>query len=497
MNIGIVTTWFERGAAYVSRQYADVLSKGNNIFIFARDGEQYALKDERWIKYNVHWATRFEQQVAMYFDMDEFAKWIELNEIDCVLFNEQRWWRPILFCNQKGIKCGAYIDYYTEETIPFFAHYDFIICNTGRHYDVFKNFKQSFYIPWGTDINLFKPQSYNMVENDKVTFFHSAGYNPNRKGTNYLIKVFDRLSKEYKGKCKLVIHTQVNIEDRHLGVENILKTNDYIEIIQNTIPAPGLYYLGDVYVYPSILDGIGLTLAEAFSCGLPAIVTNEKPMTEFGNDEIRKKIKVNSFHARSDGYYWPEAVINEDSLYDAMKFFIEHKQQIPEFKKKARNYALEKLDWTNNSMSISTIFKNTVQFEHDMTDVRKIVEYDDKITPFITRFDQYITNIERIKNIINKYKNKQIFLYPYGEQTKRILKYIDFENIDLLGVIDKKNFVESELPIFNTGILKKYCDATIIVTSFWYKSEIIADIKEIKQFHGDTVLAFESVDQLL
>lgn len=45
MNIGIVRTWFERGAAYVSRQYMEVLAERHNIFIYARGGESFAKKN--------------------------------------------------------------------------------------------------------------------------------------------------------------------------------------------------------------------------------------------------------------------------------------------------------------------------------------------------------------------------------------------------------------------------------------------------------------------
>ena len=33
MKVGIVTTWFERGAAYVSRQYAQLLEADHEVFI--------------------------------------------------------------------------------------------------------------------------------------------------------------------------------------------------------------------------------------------------------------------------------------------------------------------------------------------------------------------------------------------------------------------------------------------------------------------------------
>lgn len=55
MNVGLVTTWFERGAAYVSRQYMEALSSdlGNRVFVYVRGGEAYAKKNDRWDKENV------------------------------------------------------------------------------------------------------------------------------------------------------------------------------------------------------------------------------------------------------------------------------------------------------------------------------------------------------------------------------------------------------------------------------------------------------------
>ena len=71
-----------------------------------------------------------------------------------------------------------------------------------------------------------------------------------------------------------------------------------------TVAAPGLYHLGDIYVYPSILDGLGLTVAEALSCGLPCIVPDNAPMNEFIQSGINGRIAdVEYLYARSDGYF--------------------------------------------------------------------------------------------------------------------------------------------------------------------------------------------------
>lgn len=59
MNIAIVTTWFERGAAYVSRQYRQALMRSHQVFIYARGGEAYAATDPvwngRWVKSEPCW----------------------------------------------------------------------------------------------------------------------------------------------------------------------------------------------------------------------------------------------------------------------------------------------------------------------------------------------------------------------------------------------------------------------------------------------------------
>ena len=54
-----------------------------------------------------------------------------------------------------------------------------------------------------------------------------------------------------------------------------------IEFIEKTVSAPGLYFRGDVYLYPTRLEGIGLTICEALASGLPVITTNDAPMNEF------------------------------------------------------------------------------------------------------------------------------------------------------------------------------------------------------------------------
>ena len=162
VNVGIVTTWFERGAAYVSRQYRRQLERKHNVFIYARGGEAFAKGDSQWDDARVTWARQGVMPIPMSVDLDEFRQWLRERRIEVVLFNEQHWWEPVLACGEEGIIAGAYVDYYTPATVPFFGCYDFLICNTRRHHGVFRNHPRAYYVPWGTELDVYRPASYHI-----------------------------------------------------------------------------------------------------------------------------------------------------------------------------------------------------------------------------------------------------------------------------------------------------------------------------------------------
>lgn len=379
LNVGIVTTWFERGAAYVSRQYANILKEDVNVFIYARGGEERAVGNPEWDAENVHWD--FTKPFDGYWNtlnLNKFKKWLENNKIDVVLFNEQVWWQPVLYCAKKGIKTVGYVDYYKKDTVEFFNLYDCLLCNTKRHYEVFKNHKNAIYIPWGTNVQLFKPKSLEPVS-DCVTFFHSYGYSPNRKGTDFLLKAFDRL----EGNAKLIIQGQVKVEDRFPELEpliNKLTADNKLTYIPKTTKAPGLFYMGDVYVYPTVLDGIGLTQAEALASGLPIIVPDCPPMNEFVDKDFSSVVKIENYEYRKDNYYWPMCYVDVDDLVKKMQFYVDNFARIRDFKSAARKYALKNLDWNKNAYKAGKLFKNLplIPWEDKKIYEQKIREYERK-----------------------------------------------------------------------------------------------------------------------
>ncbi len=376
MNIGIVTTWHERGAAYVSRQYREVLEPKHRVFIYARGG-LYAKGDRKYNDKQVTWGKMSPIPVTSAIDLKDFKNWISANKLDTVFFNEQIWWAPVLLCQEMGVKTGSYIDYYTKETVPLFDNFDFLICNTRRHFSAFPDHPQPYYIPWGTDVDLFQPATKELVHGPGVTFFHSSGFSPERKGTDLLIRAFDRLT----GNGRLIVHAQDNMPKKIPGHENLIsRLTGQGKMIyhQGTVEAPGLYHLGDVYVYPSRLDGIGLTIAEALACGLPVITTDNGPMNEFVNEDVGALVKVDRFFPRSDNYFWDKCEVDLDDLTRCMQRFVDQPEKIPGFKERARKHAVDHLNWTSHAPELLSIFEGATHTDQAIKSeaARKAREYE-------------------------------------------------------------------------------------------------------------------------
>jgi 1,2-diacylglycerol 3-alpha-glucosyltransferase len=399
MNIGLVTTWFPSGAGFVSKAYERALSHKNNIFIFARGCKPQV--DSEWNGKNVTWASVHPCITGVY--SKEFKKWIETNNISTVLFNEQRHWEIIKFAKGMNLIVGAYIDYYTADTVPFFNLYDFLICNTKRHFKVFKNHPQVVYCPWGTNIKEYTPSK--SLASRPLTFLISAGWDGayakdadwlDRRGAGLTLRAFSKL----KGECKLIVLSQVELESCPLDWSEIVNSDSRIKFMVGSF-SPTPYNLGDIYVYPSRLDGIGLTLPEAISSGLPAITTNSPPMTEFVIDEFNGKlIQVEDFRGRPDGYFWAESICSEKSLIDAMSYYINNQDQILIHSSNSREFAIENLDWEKNSAFLIDWFSNLVRINKvEMNKINgvnlgQVLRYDRNNNP--TPLQRILVGLKRI-----------------------------------------------------------------------------------------------------
>ena len=380
MRIGFVSAWNERGSSYVTKQYMEALSENNELFLYERGSD-----NNLFIKHNLKLSICHGLKLGgTRINFRHFKRWYSKNKIDILFFNEQHDFDTVFKTKKDNstIIVGTYVDYYKKSWIPFFKLYDFLICNTMRHFNVFEKLGNAFFVRWGTDVSLFNNEKVTK-NNSYITFFHSAGMSF-RKGTRELIDVF--YSGHFGKKSKLIIHTQIPIKNfTDLTVDELAQNN--IEIIEKTVPAPGLYHMGDVYVYPTSLDGLGLTIYEALSCGMPVITTDCQPMNEAVNNDVGRLIKVSNFISRDDGYYWPLCVIDQESLASALSYYINN--NFDNQRLNARKRAVELYDWGKQKSIVRDIFANDSR--------TKITQSECK-------------NIEKKLFSLRKIKRKELFL---------------------------------------------------------------------------------------
>lgn len=354
MRIGLVTAWLDRGSGMVSRAYRDVLSPAHEVRIFARGGDEYARGDPRWDTPEVTWSTRVPGATLNALDFGELADWVRRHRIELLFFNEQNHWPSVVLARRElGIPLGSYVDYYKANTVPFFRLYDFLVCNTRRHQKAMAEHPRAHYVPWGTDLGLFPPR-LEPVSPGSLVFFHSAGYVPDRKGTVPLLRAFARVT----GRARLVVHIQ-KPPASFPALAALAGADPRVELVVGEYGAPGLYHRGDVYVYPTRLEGIGLTIAEALASGLPVITTDAPPMNEMVvAGPAGSLVRVDEYRGRADGYFWPEALVDEAALAAALQDRVDHLDRLPGAKAAARDHAARALDWHKNAAGLPALFES-------------------------------------------------------------------------------------------------------------------------------------------
>ena len=220
---------------------------------------------------------------------------------------------------------------------------------------------------------------------DVLRFLTSVGMNPDRKGLDLTVKAFIDFTNENKAEVQLIIHSQSDVNEflkerlslvEHKMFQKLLNEQK-IRVIIETVSAPGLYHLGDVYVYPSRLDGIGLTIAEALSSGMPVIVPNEPPMNEY-LCKYSKAVNVQRRFARYDGYYWESNESSIKSISDAFLSYYKNREDILNIQGETRRYALSALSWSSRTPAIESVFTDSEVMPYSK---KRFNEYNNAFNP--------------------------------------------------------------------------------------------------------------------
>jgi glycosyltransferase involved in cell wall biosynthesis len=124
-------------------------------------------------------------------------------------------------------------------------------------------------IPYGVDLGIFsQPANPEKHEGFQVLFVGQIGQ---RKGISYLLDAYASFRRP---------DTRLKLVGRFLGPTRVLDPYSELFDYQPHLPRrdlPGVYAQADVFVLPTILEGLAIVVLEAMACGVPVITTSHGP----------------------------------------------------------------------------------------------------------------------------------------------------------------------------------------------------------------------------
>ena len=173
----------------------------------------------------------------------------------------------------------------------------------------------------GIDLDHYNPATFKKESHDGFTFLF-VGRIVRDKGINELVTAFDRLHKEYADTHLVLIGPNEDDLDPVLpSTQERINRGDGIEAVGKQSDVRPFYAQADALVFPSYREGFPNVVIEAGAMGLPSIVTDIN-----GSREIIIDGK--------NGIIVPSK--DEEALYQAMKRFVEHPEEVATMAENAR-----------------------------------------------------------------------------------------------------------------------------------------------------------------
>lgn len=165
-------------------------------------------------------------------------------------------------------------------------------------------------VPLGVDASVFRPGPADPARlaalGVRRPFVLAIGHSPERRNTKALLAVFRSLADAGRTDASLVIANGAAIESdpyyRELaGDWEPLKAAGRLTALPLLPPEAmaDLYRGAELLAYPSLLEGFGLPIAEAMSCGCPVLTSRRAPMSDvaagaaaLADPESRKELEA-------------------------------------------------------------------------------------------------------------------------------------------------------------------------------------------------------------
>ncbi|PKN00153.1 MAG: hypothetical protein CVU78_02565 [Elusimicrobia bacterium HGW-Elusimicrobia-2] len=366
VRVGIVTAWAECGMGHIARNWAHSFDKHPgqiNYSIFSR-GNPW-LTPLRW-----HGEKIVEGPESMDIDHPLFWDWVEDFKPEILLFQDQNIYGKSGMkeesgrLHKKGIKLINYPDWFLTGMIEKMdGIYDLTLAHTERNFRWLKEagIDNTVLIRWGVILDNFKfiPRKAG----DKVRFYTNVGYGSRRKGYQFIPGALEKMKGGFlrrvlaPRKLDFVFTATAQEEAREMINPKFIKyfeKNTSCEFSFKTADNTkgGLFNTGDVYVYPTWQEGVGLTITEAMASGMPVVTTDFPTMNEWLDDGVEgrlikvKKLKKGRMTA------FTKAIIDTSHLAGILEDYINKPSQIEEQSYNARKKIEKDYNWDDRDDEI-------------------------------------------------------------------------------------------------------------------------------------------------
>jgi len=272
MNIGFVSYWFPRGQSYVTRGLISIIKKHtkDEIFLLSRRGHLTYTSGE-WKFDNLTIGPK-EHNIPI----DIYKKWISENKIETVFFFQNYQFDEIEAIKKMGVKTvGTFMWEQFEKKHVNCAKKSYshiYVLHNAQHKHMMNMGLKTDFLRWGvfpTSVISSKPKYH-----DKIIVLIPNGYNTKRKN----IEVIKRVIKKIKRDdiiFKIMSNKKTDISLKNVEVIDI-KFESQIGFLKHCSEA-------DIYLIPSLWEGLGFALYEAHGLGKGIITPNYPPMSDHVN----------------------------------------------------------------------------------------------------------------------------------------------------------------------------------------------------------------------
>lgn len=194
--------------------------------------------------------------------------------------------------------------------------------------------------PYGVDADMFQSKKYEDIELVKkrpIRYIFVGGVKE-RKGAYYLLEAFKQIPKE---KAELTIVGTVNTSDEDL--QPYLQYVNFTGMVLHS-DVPALLQKSDVYIFPSLAEGLTLSALEAAACGLPLILTENTGANDCISDGV-------------EGFIIPAQSV--EAIVDKVMWFSEHPEAIEKMGKASRHMA-EQYTWARYGKNLVKVLTEKI-----------------------------------------------------------------------------------------------------------------------------------------